>query len=56
MDTIDNLPIFIPVYDFKCLILNVIENCVVHKHVIAYLLEKDTASNKSRYGKVHEAR
>jgi hypothetical protein len=27
MDTTDNLTISIPVYDFKWLILNVIENC-----------------------------
>jgi len=49
-DTTDSLTISIPVYDFKWLILNVIENCVIHKNVIANLLENDTASNKLRYG------
>jgi len=50
MDTRDNLTISIPVYDFKWLILDVTENCVIHKNVTANLLENDTASNKLRYG------
>jgi len=48
--TQETLTISIPVYDFKWLILNVIENCVIHKNVTANLLENGTASNKLRYG------
>jgi len=50
MDTRDTLTTSIPAYDFKWLILNVIENCVIHKNVTTNLLENDTASNKLRHG------